>query len=71
MTEMSFEDAMKRLEEIANILEEGSSSLEESLKLFEEGNKLATFCAEKLNEAEKKLKILTKTEEGFQLSEEE
>jgi len=35
--EKSFEDALKRLEEIVALLEKGGLSLEESLSLFEEG----------------------------------
>ena len=68
MREQSFESAMKRLEEIADVLEQGSQSLEASLKLFEEGNALAQFCGEKLDEAENKLKMLTKNGKSFQLT---
>jgi exodeoxyribonuclease VII small subunit len=67
MKEQSFESAMSRLEEIAEILEQGSQSLEESIKLFEEGNALTQFCSEKLAEAENKIKILTKSGNSFKL----
>ena len=73
---MKFEDALKRLEEIVSKLEEGEESLEESLKLFEEGIKLAKLCSHRLEEAEKKVKILKRDEAGqlkqepFQLKEE-
>jgi len=63
----TFESAMKRLEEIATLLEDGEQSLEKSLKLFEEGIELAKFCSQKLDEADKKLKLLVKKEDGFQL----
>lgn len=63
----TFESAMKRLEEIAQLLEDGDQTLEESLVLYEEGIKLAKFCSQKLDEADKKLKLLTKKEDGFQL----
>ncbi|NIA29117.1 MAG: exodeoxyribonuclease VII small subunit [Actinobacteria bacterium] len=66
----SFEKAMKRLEEIASLLEDGSQTLEGSLKLFEEANELAGFCEEKLDTAEKKLKILTKNGKEFKIQEE-
>lgn len=63
-----FEDALKRLEEIVQILESGEKSLEESIKIYEEGMELITFCNNKLNEAEKKVKKLSKDTEGnFQL----
>jgi len=68
MAQMTFESAMKRLEEIVSQLENGDISLEESIKLFEEGMRLAQFCHEKLNQAEKKLMKLVKKEDGtFQL----
>ncbi len=63
----TFESAMRRLEEIVQILERGESSLEESLRLFEEGTELAKFCEARLTEAEAKLKVLTKKDDGFQL----
>jgi exodeoxyribonuclease VII small subunit len=67
MAKQNFESAMGRLEEIVEELEKGDLSLENSLKIFEEGMQLSHFCTNKLNEAEKKLKLLVKKEEGFQL----
>ena len=60
---MTFESAMKRLEEIVNKLESGSESLESSLKLFEEGSALASHCYGKLQNAEQKMKQITEFEE--------
>ncbi len=62
--EMTFEEAYRRLESIVESLEKGESSLEEALNAFEEGMKLAQFCAEKLSQAEARLKKLIKTENG-------
>ncbi|MBI1864220.1 MAG: exodeoxyribonuclease VII small subunit [Nitrospirae bacterium] len=59
MAEPKFEQALKRLEQIVDSLEGGALSLEESLKVFEEGVKLARLCARKLEEAERKVEILT------------
>lgn len=59
-----FEEAMKRLEEIVASLEAGDLPLEESLKAFEEGMKLAKFCSEKLEEAEKKVTMLIRESGG-------
>jgi exodeoxyribonuclease VII small subunit len=59
-----FEDALKRLEEIAEKLESGDQPLEKSLALFEEGIKLSRFCSTKLNEAEKKISLLMKNKSG-------
>ncbi len=58
--EMSYETAIKRLEEIVNILEKNEVSLDESMKLFEEGTKLTALCSAKLKEAEQKITELTK-----------
>lgn len=62
--EIKFEDAMTRLEEIVEELESGDLSLEESLSAFEEGIKLSKICAKLLNEAERKVEILMKGEDG-------
>lgn len=58
--EMTYETAIKRLEEIVGILEKNEVSLDESMKLFEEGTKLTAFCSAKLKEAEQKITELTK-----------
>ena len=54
-----FESAIERLEEITNELESGEASLEESIELYTEGLKLAKDCHQKLDAAEKKIKIIT------------
>lgn len=54
----SFEESMKRLEEIVAQLEQGESGLDQSLKLFEEGTKLAVGCTKMLDEAEQKVHLL-------------
>lgn len=61
---MKFEETLKRLEGIVERLEAGELSLEESLEQFEEGIKLARTLTKKLAEAEKKVQILLKNEEG-------
>jgi len=58
MAEKKFEKAMEQLEEIVQNLERGDLPLEDALKAFEEGMKLAKFCSHKLEEAEKKVKLL-------------
>ncbi len=58
MEKMSFEQAMKNLEQIALELESGNLNLEESLSKFEEGMKLSKKCNEILENAEKKITIL-------------
>ena len=69
-----FEGALSRLEKIVGDLETGDLSLEEALKLFEEGVQVSRYCARVLKEAERKVEILTRNDEGdlesgpFQLS---
>lgn len=52
---MTFEEAMNRLEEIAQTLEQEQLPLEESLKLYEEGTGLAAFCSETLKNAQQRV----------------
>ena len=56
--EIKFEEAMDRLEEIVNSLENGEFSLDDSLELFEEGVKLVKFCNNKLEKIEGSVKKL-------------
>lgn len=56
---LSFEQAMKRLEEIVSTLERGEAPLEESMALFEEGSKLLRQCTVMLDKAEQKVTKLT------------
>ena len=60
MKEIKFEDALQKLENIVDQLEAGDSSLDDSLKVFEEGNELVKLCLKKLNEAEQKIKSISK-----------
>ena len=55
----NFESALERLEEITGQLESGEASLEQSIELYTEGLKLAKDCHQKLDTAEKKIKIIT------------
>lgn len=61
---MSFEDSVKRLDEIVKLLERGDAPLSESLKLFEEGTSLISNCDTLLNEAEQKVVKLRKGQGG-------
>jgi len=62
--EITFEDAMKRLEGIVEALGEGNLSLEDSLKMFQEGMGLCKICNKKLDEAEYKVEKLMEKEGG-------
>ena len=56
--EIKFEDAMKRLEQIANELEKDDLTLDDSIAKFEEGMNLSKKCKQMLDSAEKKITIL-------------
>ena len=58
--ELTYENAVKRLEEILALLEKNDVSLDESIKLFEEGKKLTAFCNEKLENAKQKITEISK-----------
>ena len=60
----SFETSLSSLEKIVRKLEEGELTLEESLKLFEDGVRLSRECQERLNQAERRIEILLKDENG-------
>ena len=62
--EPGFEESLQRLEEIVERLEDDDLELEQSLALFEEGVKLASACNQRLDEAEKKVALLLKNNEG-------
>lgn len=61
---MTFEASLKELEKIVRRLEDGDASLEDSLKLFEDGVRLSRECQERLNQAERRIEILLKDENG-------
>ena len=56
----SFEEALTRLEEIANALENESPDLSKALEMYEESAKLLKGCSEMLDEAQKKITVLNK-----------
>ena len=64
MENMSFENALKRIDEIVRHLERGDAPLEQSLALFEEGTALIRNCGKMLDEAEQKVVKLRKGEDG-------
>jgi exodeoxyribonuclease VII small subunit len=63
---LSFEQAIQRLGEIVDSLEEGEQPLEESIKLFEEGMKLAQSSQQILDRAERRIEELLSVDESGQ-----
>ena len=64
MQEMSFEQAMERLEKITAELSREGITLEESLSLYEEGVALARTCNQYLEDTERKIKMLQISSDG-------
>jgi exodeoxyribonuclease VII small subunit len=60
----TFEESLKKLENIVDQLEKGDLALEDSLKLFEEGVGLSATCKKELDDAEGKVQILLKQRDG-------
>jgi len=61
---LSFEQAIQRLEKIVADMETAELPLEDVLKKYEEGTRLVQFCAQKLEQAEKKIELLTHKNNG-------
>lgn len=64
MGDLTFEDAMNRLEEIVVEIESGEVGLDRSIELCEEASRLVKTLKKRLTDAELKVKELTRDEEG-------
>ncbi len=64
--EMTFEEMLRRLEEIVHKLDDVSTPLDTSLALFEEGAGLVRACSAKLDQAQQKVTKLTRNENGLE-----
>ncbi|MEL6533164.1 MAG: exodeoxyribonuclease VII small subunit [Pseudomonadota bacterium] len=62
--QMSFEDAIKELEEVVGQLDRGDVALDASIALYERGAKLKARCEAKLKEAEEKVAQITLDADG-------
>ena len=67
--ESNFESALKRLEEISDLLENEDTPLEDSIKLFEEGIELKEFCEDKLKSAKLKIDKIVKRNKSLSSTE--
>ena len=56
--ELSFEQALEKLEKIVNQLESGQTKLEDAVKVYEEGIQLKKLCEKKLSDAQMKVEKL-------------
>jgi exodeoxyribonuclease VII small subunit len=64
MAKKSFEQSLKQLEQIVHELESGELQLEQAIRKFEEGIELSKFCAQKLEETERKITLLMQESNG-------
>ena len=60
---LKFEQGMQELEALARALETGEMSLEDSFKAFEKANKLRVQLQQLLDEGDKKIRLLTDSDE--------
>jgi exodeoxyribonuclease VII small subunit len=58
VAELSFEDALARLEQIVHQLEAGEAPLEASIDLYSEGQQLKAHCEAKLKSAQARIEQL-------------
>ncbi|TVS00018.1 MAG: exodeoxyribonuclease VII small subunit [Rhodobacteraceae bacterium] len=62
--EMSFEEALRGLEEIVTRLERGDVPLDESIALYERGDLLKKHCEARLNTAQMRIEAIRLSEDG-------
>ncbi|MEP6919533.1 MAG: exodeoxyribonuclease VII small subunit [bacterium] len=60
----SFEVSLEALEQIVRDLEQGDLPLEKSLELFEQGIRLSRECQERLGQAERRIEVLLRDNQG-------
>ena len=61
---ITYEEGVRRLQEIVKALESGGMTLDESVKLFEEGAALSKFCSGELDKAERRIMRLEEAEQA-------
>jgi len=61
LTIKDFESALTELELLVKKLEDGQLTLEQSLQLFERGIELSRFCHSSLDNAERRIEVLTES----------
>lgn len=69
---LTFEEAMEKLEQVVEVLEEGDVPLEEAIAKYKEGMELAKICHQKLTNVEEQLTEILKENgetENFSINE--
>jgi len=62
--QLSFEDALRRLEEIVRTLEKGEAPLDQSIELYQEGDKLRRHCEARLKDAQARIEQIAFGSDG-------
>ena len=62
--DMSFEDALRALEEIVTQLERGDVPLDKSIELYERGEKLRAACQKRLDNAQARIEKIVASADG-------
>lgn len=69
VSDMSYEEAVNKLDQVVARLESGDAALDESMELFQLGMKLTDYCSKKLNSMEEKISKLMLQTDGTLLEE--
>ena len=64
LAEMSFEDALRALEQVVRRLESGEVPLDESIELYERGEKLRAHCQARLDAAQARIEAIVQGADG-------
>lgn len=61
---LSFEEALKALEDVVRRLESGQAPLDESIDLYEQGDKLRAHCQARLDAAQARIEAIAADRDG-------
>ena len=64
VSQLSFEAALKRLEEIVRTLEKGEAPLDPSIELYQEGDRLKRHCEARLKDAQMRIEQIALGKDG-------
>ena len=62
LEKLTFEEAMKELEELVDSLDKGDVSLDEAIAAYDRGSQLKDYCQKKLHEAKMKVETIQSSE---------
>ena len=69
LEKLTFEKAMKELEELVDSLDKGDVSLDEAIAAYDRGSKLKDYCQKKLHEAKMKVENIQASENNDSIPE--